>query len=307
MFDTIHTAEASAYAGEIAAASIVANTITKPELLSLAKAAVEAGEQSFHDAAEALGVAQELHGATQAEMARAISRSEAWVSLLLRWRRSGYTGKSPFGPTTKADRLKHAKDRAASGKAKACKPRNSSPNADQETYPHSAEQPREAPATTGEVETAGVSERAVEPNRTEDSVSVTERPKSAPESQKNPARVGKVRAASAAPQRQTVKPMKSGSTAPLSNKTLYGFDATVRELIGMIGKRETVRFTRTFVSADELARAGKFLTDLSNLKNSIAKPTSTVADGNAQLSPEQSAEDMKARFAGLEALDDVTA
>ena len=33
MFDTIHTAEASAYAGEIAAASIVANTITKPRAI----------------------------------------------------------------------------------------------------------------------------------------------------------------------------------------------------------------------------------------------------------------------------------
>lgn len=108
------------------AQSAAVNSPSEEELLSRAKSAVEAGEQSMHDAAEALGIAQELHGTTQADMARAIGKSEAWVSLLLRWRRSGYKGESPFGPTTKDGRLKHAKDRVTSGASKPRKPRKAS-------------------------------------------------------------------------------------------------------------------------------------------------------------------------------------
>ena len=144
MFDTI--AKGTAFTGDASPAPNTANTIAKPERLRRAKAAVEAGEQSFHDAAEALGVAQELHGATQAEMARAIGRSEAWVSLLLRWRRLGYTDNSPFGPTTKADRLKHAKDLAASGKSTPRKSRNRKSTASTETPIAGFSQPTAEPA-----------------------------------------------------------------------------------------------------------------------------------------------------------------
>jgi hypothetical protein len=104
-------------------ASFAVNTATKAELLNRAKAAIEAGDQSLKDAAEALAVAQELHGTSQAEMARTIGKSEAWVSMLLQWRRTGYEAESPFGPKTKAGRLKHAEDRATSGASKPCKPR----------------------------------------------------------------------------------------------------------------------------------------------------------------------------------------
>lgn len=108
---------------------VAANATTKEELLRRAKDAIEASDQSLHDAAEALGVAKELHEATQAEMALAIGKSEAWVSLLLRWRRSDYKDESPFGPRTKAGRLEHAKDRAASGASKLRKPRKSTTQA----------------------------------------------------------------------------------------------------------------------------------------------------------------------------------
>jgi hypothetical protein len=101
------------------------NMPTKDDLLRMAKEAIAAGDQSMHDAAEALATAQELHGASQAEMARAIGKSEAWVSLLLQWRRTGFKAESPFGPTTKAARLKHAKDRAASGTSRPRKSRKS--------------------------------------------------------------------------------------------------------------------------------------------------------------------------------------
>ena len=110
-------------AAETTAPSVAGNTTTKADLLSRAKAAIEAGDQSMREAAEALAVAQELHGASQSEMARTIGKSEAWVSLLLQWRRTGYKAESPFGPTTKVDRLKHAKGRAASGVSKPRKPR----------------------------------------------------------------------------------------------------------------------------------------------------------------------------------------
>jgi hypothetical protein len=110
---------------ESTAAPTVANTTTKDQLLSQAKEAIETSDKSLHDAAEALAIAQELHGVSQAEMARAIGKSEAWVSRLLQWCREGYPGDSPFGPTTKSGRLAHAKDRARSGASKPRKRRES--------------------------------------------------------------------------------------------------------------------------------------------------------------------------------------
>jgi hypothetical protein len=299
MFDTVHTPDASACAGETAVASSATNTPSEEELLSRAKDAVEAGEQSLRDAAEALGIAQELHGTTQAEMARAIGKSEAWASYLLRWRRSGYKDDSPFGPKTKAGRLKHAEDRVASGTSKPRKSRNRSPDAAQETS-HLAELPGRAPAISAKVEVIRASEAGLEGAEAELS--------SVPEPQGTPT-AAKVESASAAREQQTVRPAKSRSTVPLSNKTLYGFDATVRELIVMIGKRETVRFSRTSVSVDELARAGKFLTDLANLKETGgSKPTAAVVScGKATVSPEQSAEERKATYAALEEQLDLAA
>ena len=79
------------------------NTTAKDDLLRRARSAIDAGEHSFHEAAEALVIAKELHGAKQAEMAQALDKSEAWVSLLLKWHRSGDKDQSPFGPTTKAE------------------------------------------------------------------------------------------------------------------------------------------------------------------------------------------------------------
>lgn len=96
----------------------LSNGATKEELFEKARAAVDAGDQSMRQAAEALATAQELHGASQTEMARAVGKSQAWVSYLLRWHRSGCREDSPFGPTTKAARLQHAEDRSATGMAK---------------------------------------------------------------------------------------------------------------------------------------------------------------------------------------------
>jgi hypothetical protein len=100
VFDTADNGEASVYAAESAAPLGTANTTTKAELLKRAKAAIEAGEQSLEEAAEALGLAEEDHSATQREMAEAVGMSASWVNKLLKWRRSGYKDHSPFGPTT---------------------------------------------------------------------------------------------------------------------------------------------------------------------------------------------------------------
>ena len=120
MFNPAHSTETS----ETTAPSGMANAPTEAELLDRAKAAVEANDQSLHDAAEALAETRELHGTSQAEMARAIGKSEAWVSKLLKWSRAGYKAESPFGPRTKAGRLEHAKDRSASDASKPRKARN---------------------------------------------------------------------------------------------------------------------------------------------------------------------------------------
>ncbi len=111
MSDLIQTAEAADPAAKTLALSVV-HTTTKEELLSRARTAIEAGEQSMHDAADALGLAQEEHSATQREMAQAVGKSASWVNALLKWRRSGYKDDSPFGPKTKAGRVQHAEQLA---------------------------------------------------------------------------------------------------------------------------------------------------------------------------------------------------
>ena len=80
---------------------------TKAEVLSGSKAAVEARAPK-REIAERLACAQDFH-ATQREIARAIGWSPGTVSRLLRWRQSGYSQPSPFGPTTRAARAAHRK------------------------------------------------------------------------------------------------------------------------------------------------------------------------------------------------------
>ena len=79
---------------------------TKAEVLSRARAAVEAGASRRH-IAEMLACAQEDFHASQREIGRAIGRSASTVNRLLKWRLSGYKQPSPFGPTTRAGRAAH--------------------------------------------------------------------------------------------------------------------------------------------------------------------------------------------------------
>ena len=75
--------------------------ITKAEVLSRAKAAIEAGE-SPRDIAERLAWAHEDFHATQREIGRSIGISASSVNRLLKWRRSGYQQSRAFHGLTEA-------------------------------------------------------------------------------------------------------------------------------------------------------------------------------------------------------------
>jgi hypothetical protein len=92
----------------------VAYGTTKAEVLSRAKAGIEAGE-SLRLTAERLACANEDFHASQREIGRAIGWSASKVNRLLTWRRSGYKQSSPFGPTTRAGRASRRKHRNGSG------------------------------------------------------------------------------------------------------------------------------------------------------------------------------------------------
>jgi hypothetical protein len=88
---------------------------------------------------------------------------------------------------------------------------------------------------------------------------------------------------------------------------LFDFTANVLDLISRTGGQKLERFSGTAVNADELAKLGKFLTDLADLKKrSAVKPTATV-HGNDTASAERSADDMRAKHAAREAGGDKAA
>jgi hypothetical protein len=128
---------------------------------------------------------------------------------------------------------------------------------------------------------------------------------SAPERQETPTTPDMMAASGAAPG-QTPEPAKPrGAVNPRDDLVCY-FSSTVVELIRITAPREAQRFRKTTVPADDLARLGKLLTDLASLKKSCTfRPTATVVSyGNTTVSPEQSAEDMKAKHEALEARGD---
>jgi hypothetical protein len=117
---------------------MAARETTKAEVLSRAKAAIEAGESSLQEAAEALAFAQKTFSATQREIADAVGRSASWVNRLLKWHRSGYKECSPFGPTTQAARVAHAKQASAQPTAKVTATKNPADARSSETSANSA-------------------------------------------------------------------------------------------------------------------------------------------------------------------------
>jgi hypothetical protein len=63
---------------------------SKAELLTHAKAEIDAAENSLRRAADALALAGEGYKATQREIVEAVGRPVSGVNRLLKWRRSGY-------------------------------------------------------------------------------------------------------------------------------------------------------------------------------------------------------------------------
>jgi hypothetical protein len=174
------------------------NRTTKADLLSRAKHAIEAGDQSLHDAAEALALAQEDFKASQREIAEAVGKSAAWVNRLLRWRKEGCPG-SPFGPGSKAGRERRKCVQSTEQRA-----------------------PRKVDTDSPEAST--------EKGKTENAGQGAD-PKS-----------------------------QAGDVA------LIDFTARVLDLITRTDKRPPEHFFATAVPADDLAKLGKFLTEIANVK-----------------------------------------
>jgi hypothetical protein len=121
-------------------------------------------------------------------------------------------------------------------------------------------------------------------------------------------KVAEIVETSTAPE-QTREPPEPGSEVNARDELLYNFSSAVAEVIRLTKNRAARRFAKTSVPADDLARLGKLFSDLANLKETRgSKPTVTVAScGNATVSPEESAEKMKAKHAALEEQLDLAA
>src|SRR6476620_1467546 len=65
------------------------------EHLSCAKRDIAAGDKSLRSAADHIAAAIE-HGATQADVASTVGKSQPWVNRLLKWRSSGFKDGGPF-------------------------------------------------------------------------------------------------------------------------------------------------------------------------------------------------------------------
>ena len=63
--------------------------------LSAARRDIAAGEASMRSAANHIAAAVEA-GATQAQAAKQVGKSQSWVNRLLKWRASGFEDSSPF-------------------------------------------------------------------------------------------------------------------------------------------------------------------------------------------------------------------
>jgi hypothetical protein len=88
---------------------------------------------------------------------------------------------------------------------------------------------------------------------------------------------------------------RHGAVNP-KDPSLFQFTAILGRLLQMIDKQRPDRFEATAIPPDELAKLGKYLTNLADLKNGgIPKPIPAMrVQGNGAVSPDQSAKAMKA-------------
>lgn len=102
---------------------LLINSTTKAEQLSRAKKAIDAGESSLREAAEALALARQDFKVSQREIATAVGKSVGWVNRLLRWQNEGCVG-TPFGPGSKVGRERSKRVQSTEQRA----PRNGDAN-----------------------------------------------------------------------------------------------------------------------------------------------------------------------------------
>ncbi len=126
------------------------NATTKDELLDRAKAAIEAGEQSLQQAAEALALARDDFNASQREIAAAVGKSVAWVNRLLRWRDEGCSG-TPFGPGSKASRERRKRVQAPEQQTRRTPDTDDAEASDQRDDDETAATPNPAMAISNEL------------------------------------------------------------------------------------------------------------------------------------------------------------
>ena len=117
--------------------------------------------------------------------------------------------------------------------------------------------------------------------------------------------VRNVQRATSTKPKQTLEPARPRSAVASKDEAQFDFTARVLDLLRRIGRFQPEHFAGTKVAPDDLAKVGKFLSDLATLKAGASKPTPTPrSEGNGTVSPEQSAEEMKAKFAALDEADD---
>ena len=134
------------------------------------------------------------------------------------------------------------------------------------------------------------------------SVTVTENSDTAGAPQEAPAEAVTVEGTSIVPN-QAPEPAGRRSGVNPKDDALFDFTKIVLELIRRTAKGKVKRFATTPVPVDDLAKLGKFLTDLANFKKSSSlKPAAPgLLHGNGTVSPEQSGEAMKAEHAANDA------
>jgi hypothetical protein len=139
----------------------------------------------------------------------------------------------------------------------------------------------------------------------QDSITVTDEPDRAErlEGITNP---GKVNTNSITPEylREPEKPRRASTRR---DEAVSNFTTYVTQLRQRIGKFKVERFAKTAVPADDLAELGQFFTDLAQLKKSRELTVAAGRDGNGSISPEESAEDMKAKHRAFEEAHDLAA
>jgi hypothetical protein len=102
---------------------------------------------------------------------------------------------------------------------------------------------------------------------------------------------------------QTVEAVTPALADTPKDEGLFLFTRVVMQLEHCLGNHKPERFLKTAVPRNDLAKAGKFLSELAKLKKSDTKPTSVVdAGSNATVSAVESADEMKVKHEAAEEL-----